>query len=94
MTYKYYWCDVFTEQIFGGNPLVVFPEAMGLSTEQMQKIAREFTDKVFQHEFDHLDGRLYIDHIEDPTNLVFEEEYERYILPNESAAEDAQRRNS
>ncbi len=42
MSYKYYWCDVFTEEIFGGNPLVVFPNAEGLSTAKMQQIAREF----------------------------------------------------
>jgi len=37
-----------------------------------------FWATVFQHEFDHLDGRLYIDHITDRTKLVFEEEYLRY----------------
>lgn len=37
-----------------------------------------FTATVFQHEFDHLDGRLYIDHITDTTKLVFEEELMRY----------------
>ncbi len=42
ITYKYYWCDVFTEEKFGGNPLVVFPDARGVSTQQMQKIAKEF----------------------------------------------------
>jgi len=42
MAYKYYTCDVFTSDQFGGNPLAVFPEASGLSTEQMQKIAQEF----------------------------------------------------
>lgn len=40
--YRFYTCDVFTNQRFGGNQLAVFPEAEGLSTEQMQKIAREF----------------------------------------------------
>jgi len=45
--------------------------------------AEGFLATVFQHEFDHLDGRLYVDHIADPTRLVFEEEYARYILPNE-----------
>ncbi|MEM7041496.1 MAG: PhzF family phenazine biosynthesis protein [Pseudomonadota bacterium] len=34
--------DVFTDQPFGGNPLAVLPNAEGLSTEQMQKLAREF----------------------------------------------------
>jgi trans-2,3-dihydro-3-hydroxyanthranilate isomerase len=34
--------DVFTDRRFGGNPLAVFPEAGGLSDEQMQLIAAEF----------------------------------------------------
>ena len=37
-----------------------------------------FWATVFQHEFDHLDGVLYIDRITDPTKLVFEEEFARY----------------
>jgi trans-2,3-dihydro-3-hydroxyanthranilate isomerase len=40
--YRYYICDVFTETRFGGNQLAVLPEAAGLSTQQMQEIAREF----------------------------------------------------
>lgn len=40
-----------------------------------------FMATVFQHEFDHLDGRLYIDHITDTTKLVFEEELLRYGDP-------------
>jgi trans-2,3-dihydro-3-hydroxyanthranilate isomerase len=41
-TYSYYWLDVFTQQVFGGNQLAVFPDAQGLSDTQMQQIAREF----------------------------------------------------
>jgi trans-2,3-dihydro-3-hydroxyanthranilate isomerase len=41
MRYKFYTADVFTDQIFGGNPLAVFPQAAGLKGEQMQQIARE-----------------------------------------------------
>ena len=37
-----------------------------------------FPATVFQHEFDHLDGKLYIDRITDLSRLVFEEEYLRY----------------
>lgn len=37
-----------------------------------------FLATVFQHEFDHLDGRLYIDRLKDPAMLVFENEYLRY----------------
>ncbi len=37
-----------------------------------------FWATVFQHEFDHLDGVLYVDRISDPTLLMFEEEFARY----------------
>ena len=40
--YKFYTTDVFTNIIFGGNPLAVFPDAQGMSSELMQKIAKEF----------------------------------------------------
>jgi trans-2,3-dihydro-3-hydroxyanthranilate isomerase len=42
MLYSYYTADVFSDRIFGGNPLAVFPEAQGLTSSQMQKIASEF----------------------------------------------------
>lgn len=42
MKYKFFICDVFTKDPFGGNQLAVLPNAIGLSTEQMQQIAREF----------------------------------------------------
>ncbi|ACB50908.1 putative phenazine biosynthesis PhzC/PhzF protein [Crocosphaera subtropica ATCC 51142] len=42
MAYSFYTVDVFTNTMFGGNQLAVFPNAEGLSTEIMQKIAAEF----------------------------------------------------
>ncbi len=39
--YQFIQADVFTEVIFGGNPLAVFPDAEGLSDKEMQQIARE-----------------------------------------------------
>ena len=39
-----------------------------------------FQATVFQHEFDHLDGTLFVDRMTDTTRLVFEEEYARYGL--------------
>ena len=42
MNYKFFTCDVFTKKRFGGNQLAVLPEADGLSSRQMQQIAREF----------------------------------------------------
>lgn len=40
-----------------------------------------FPATVVQHEFDHLDGKLYIDRITDPTQLVFEAEFAKFIVP-------------
>ncbi len=42
MTYKFYTADVFTDKIFGGNQLAVFPQAQGLTSDIMQQIAKEF----------------------------------------------------
>jgi trans-2,3-dihydro-3-hydroxyanthranilate isomerase len=39
--YRFIQVDVFTDKPFGGNPLAVFPEAEGLTTEEMQCLARE-----------------------------------------------------
>ena len=39
--YRFIQVDVFTDTPFGGNPLAVFPEAEGLTTEEMQRLARE-----------------------------------------------------
>jgi len=39
--YNFIQLDVFTDHAFAGNPLAVFPEAEGITDEQMQQIARE-----------------------------------------------------
>lgn len=41
-SYSFHTLDVFTDTLFGGNPLAVLTDARGLSTEQMQHITREF----------------------------------------------------
>ena len=42
-TYRFVQVDVFAEGPFTGNALAVFPQAAGLSGEEMQAIAREMT---------------------------------------------------
>jgi trans-2,3-dihydro-3-hydroxyanthranilate isomerase len=42
MKRRYVTADVFTDRMFGGNPLAVVLDAEGLSTPQMQSIAGEF----------------------------------------------------
>lgn len=48
-TLRYLHYDVFTDEVLAGNQLAVFPEAAGLSAEQMQRIAREmnFSETTF-----------------------------------------------
>nr|MDQ2647419.1 PhzF family phenazine biosynthesis isomerase [Myxococcota bacterium] len=40
-TFRYVLCDVFTDRPLTGNPLAVFTDGRGLSTETQQAIARE-----------------------------------------------------
>jgi len=42
LKYTFHIVDVFSSAPFGGNQLAVLPDAAGISTEGMQKIAREF----------------------------------------------------
>jgi hypothetical protein len=42
MKYTFHIVDVFSSTPFGGNQLAVLPDAAAISTEGMQKIAREF----------------------------------------------------
>ena len=42
-----------------------------------------FHATVFQHEFDHLDGKLFIDRLKDSRLLMFEEEFDKYLVPKD-----------
>ena len=67
---------------FVQRPQHVRVRARNLANEPLELELKGFLATVFQHEFDHLDGRLYIDRIEDPTLLMFEEEFERFVAAN------------
>lgn len=41
METTFYQVDVFTDHIFGGNPLAVFPEGQSFKEEDLQKVAKE-----------------------------------------------------
>lgn len=57
--------------------------------EPMSLTADGFHARVIQHEFDHLDGVVFLDRMTSVQSLAFEEEWERYILSDSgSAAED------
>ena len=63
-SYRYWHLDVFTDRVFGGNQLAVYPDAGGLADATMQAIAREMdfseTTFVLQPEQAGTDARLRI----------------------------------
>lgn len=65
---------------FVERPQHVRVRARTLDNEPLTMELRGFLATVFQHEFDHLDGRLYIDRMTDPTRLMFDAEFERFVL--------------
>jgi peptide deformylase len=62
------------------RPQHVRVRAVDLAGAPLALELRGFLATVFQHEFDHLDGRLYVDRMDDPSKLVFEEEFERFVV--------------
>lgn len=47
--------------------------------EPKQIIAEDFLATVFQHELDHLFGKLYVDRITDTTKLTYNEEFSQFV---------------
>ncbi|MEJ2132711.1 MAG: peptide deformylase, partial [Gammaproteobacteria bacterium] len=60
------------------RPQHIKVDFQNLEGEHSSVQLRGFSATVFQHEFDHLDGKLYVDRIADSTRLMFEEEFARY----------------
>jgi peptide deformylase len=51
-----------------------------------KKIKTEFTDfiaRIFQHEYDHLNGIVFLDRLESTKDIVTEKEYQKSIFRNE-----------
>lgn len=60
------------------RPQHVRVRATGLDRRPIDMVLTGFLATVFQHEFDHLDGVLYVDRMTDMTRLMFEEEFARF----------------
>ncbi len=65
---------------FVERPRHVRVEYLDLHGEAHAMELQGFTATVFQHEFDHLDGKLFVDRMNDMSQLSFEREYERFHL--------------
>ncbi|HEV8311342.1 MAG TPA: peptide deformylase [Methylomirabilota bacterium] len=62
-------------------------EAYGRKGERIELTAKDFFARVLQHETDHLNGKVYLDRMRDFTTLSHLQEWMRYWLKPESAAE-------
>lgn len=45
---------------------------------QQQELT-DFVARIFQHEYDHLDGLVFLDRVENPQDLISEEEYQKIV---------------
>jgi peptide deformylase len=60
-------------------------KALNAKREKVEFVAEGFAATVVQHECDHLDGVLYVDHIEDlKSGFAFNREYSRYLASEET----------
>jgi peptide deformylase len=55
-------------------------EAYDRYGQALDFIAHDFHARVIQHEFDHLNGKVYLDRMPDLTTLTFLQEFTRYWL--------------
>lgn len=56
-------------------------QAWDRNGQELDYVATGFHARVIQHEFDHLNGKLYVDRMRDLTTLSFLQEFARYWLP-------------
>jgi peptide deformylase len=71
------------------RPSKIRVDFLDQSAEPRSLVAEGFLATVFQHELDHLDGKLYVDKIAQPERFAFIEEYQRFHLEEGAlAAED------
>jgi peptide deformylase len=58
-------------------------QALDRKGHELDFIANDFHARVIQHEFDHLNGKVYLDRMRDLTTLTFLQEFARYWLPSD-----------
>ena len=51
---------------------------LDLEARAQELVVEDFLATVFQHELDHLFGVLYVDRVEDPKLLMYQEEFEEF----------------
>lgn len=61
------------------RPAAIRVRYQGLDGEHVEREFSGFAARVFLHENDHLEGRTWLDHVEDNRDIVTEKEYLRLI---------------
>lgn len=73
---------------FVERPQHVRIRALNLQGESFELELSGFLATVFQHEFDHLDGILYVDRLKDNSLLVFEDMLARVLEDDQAVLEE------
>lgn len=60
------------------RPACIEVKGLDRHGEPVQLILEDFDAVVTQHECDHLDGVLFVDRLDDPRELAYEDEFERF----------------
>jgi peptide deformylase len=66
------------------RPRKIRVDYLDLEAKPKSLEAEGFLATVFQHELDHLAGKLFVQRMKDMSKLAFTEEYQRYWLPHRS----------
>jgi peptide deformylase len=59
---------------------------LGRQGEALDLVATDFAARIIQHEFDHLNGVVFLDRMRDLKSLAFRAEWEEYLLPQPATA--------
>ena len=63
----------------------VHVEALDREGNSISTVVKGMTAATYQHEVDHLDGRIFLDRVEDPNSVVTLENFQRYCIDKVAA---------
>lgn len=55
-------------------------EYTGRDGSHHQQTFSDFVARIFQHEFDHLEGKIFLDRVESTHNLMTEQEFQKQVI--------------
>lgn len=68
-------------------------EALDRQGEPVSLLAEDFEARIVQHEYDHLNGVVYLDRMRDLRSLSYEEEWREFLAPSDPPASDGSSRD-